>query len=112
MPNTPEFSGGFIAAAAGVLRAPQLTHREISARGGRAKTPAKLQAAAQPGKGESGAGGAARHKISRRTGDPRLRRGGRLGRDFEFVFRAEAFARAEFGAGQAYGDFRRLIVSV
>jgi hypothetical protein len=42
MPNAPEPSGGFL--AGGVLRAPQLMHREISARGGRARTPAKLQA--------------------------------------------------------------------
>ena len=47
MPNAPEPSGGFIAAAAssGVLRSsPQLMHREFSSKSGKAKTPAKLQA--------------------------------------------------------------------
>jgi hypothetical protein len=45
MPNASEPSGGGFISALGVLRAPQLSHAEISARGGRAKTPAKLQAA-------------------------------------------------------------------
>jgi hypothetical protein len=43
MPTAPEPSGGFIAAT-GVLRPPQMSHREISAKGGRAKTAAKLEA--------------------------------------------------------------------
>jgi hypothetical protein len=38
MPNAP-------IAVAGVRQPPQISHREISVRGGRAKTPAKLQAA-------------------------------------------------------------------
>jgi hypothetical protein len=42
MPTEP--SGGFIAVG-GVLRTPQLSHREISARGGRAKSAAKREAA-------------------------------------------------------------------
>jgi hypothetical protein len=42
MSNAPEPSG--FSAAGGVLRPPQLTHREISARGGRAKSAAKITA--------------------------------------------------------------------
>jgi hypothetical protein len=43
MPNASEPSGGFLAGG-GVLPAPQLMHRQISSKGGKAKTPAKLQA--------------------------------------------------------------------
>jgi hypothetical protein len=39
----PEPSGGFIAAA-GVVRPPQPTHAEISSKGGRARTAAKIAA--------------------------------------------------------------------
>jgi hypothetical protein len=42
MPSEPEPSGTFI--APGVLRPPQVSHQEVSAKGGKAKTPAKLQA--------------------------------------------------------------------
>jgi hypothetical protein len=42
MPTAPEPSG--VIAAGGVLRPPQVSHREVSARGGRARTAAKIEA--------------------------------------------------------------------
>jgi hypothetical protein len=42
MPNPPEPSGGYL--VAGVLRPQKLTHAEVSAKGGRARSRAKREA--------------------------------------------------------------------
>jgi hypothetical protein len=72
-----ESSGAFISAP-GVLRPPQMSHREVSAKGGRVKERSeKRSGAAQFGKGESGAKGSARYEIA---GSLKRGRSGRAGR--------------------------------